>query len=204
MSTIPIKASMPENQRQNKVKQRSSQYRFLLMLLAFALPVVLAKLALHYNWLDYGVTNKGQLFEQPLTLKQLNLNDSAIKKQWLLLLALPQSCQQHCQESVEASHALQTIQNTFTALGKDKARVSTVALGKQPRNMSSALSQDWLFIKNSEKSARYFNVPQLIIVDPLGNLVLFHPLPEESSTMPFFGKQVLADMKKLLKYSKVG
>jgi len=33
---------------------------------------------------------------------------------------------------------------------------------------------------------------------------LSHRIPDNSEQLPQFGKQILADMKKLLKYSKVG
>ena len=55
-----------------------------------------------------------------------------------------------------------------------------------------------------EQAKQYIAKPQIFIVDPLGNVFLTHQLPENTEQLPQFGKQILADMKKLLKYSKVG
>ena len=51
---------------------------------------------------------------------------------------------------------------------------------------------------------KLFKEPKIVIVDPLGNLVLTHDIPADSDQLPAFGKMIVADMKKLLKYSRIG
>ena len=45
-------------------QQKKSRRTLLIVLAAFILPVVLAKLAHTLHWFDYGVTNKGNLIEK--------------------------------------------------------------------------------------------------------------------------------------------
>ena len=45
---------------------------------------------------------------------------------------------------------------------------------------------------------------QVLIVDPLGNVILSHLPPKNVEQLPQFGKAILADFKKLLKYSRIG
>ena len=101
------------------VKNRKS---LMLVLFAFALPIILAKLALEQNWLDLGVTNQGTLLHNNLTLTQLGLTDNDFSQQWLILYALPKQCHSSCLK------ALETVHNAYVILGKDMPRVTPVAL----------------------------------------------------------------------------
>jgi hypothetical protein len=51
---------------------------------------------------------------------------------------------------------------------------------------------------------RLLITPQILIADPLGNIILSHQLPVNTQQQGVLGKAIIADMKKLLKYSKVG
>lgn len=184
-----------------QVNTGSSKRTFLMMLAVFALPIVLAKLALQFQWLNYGVTNKGQLIEQAITLEQLGINAMEAKSHWLLIVNVPQDCQLDCQQMI------QTVYNTYVALGKDKPRSKALALiannytAKQHAKLSE---QGWLYSKTTTQANKHLNTTKVYIADPLGNIVLSHTIPQQREEFALFGKQILADMKKLLKYSKVG
>jgi hypothetical protein len=193
MSTIEL----PENNNNLKKSRRS----LLLVLAAFVLPIILAKFALEQQWLDTGVTNKGTLLASELTLGQLGLKSTDFQQKWLILYSLPEACDIKCQKTLEAVH------NTYVALGKDMPRVSPVALYQTelPAQQSQKISESkWQLLVMPKQAKQYIAKPQVFIVDPLGNVFLSHQLPEKTEYLPQFGKQILADMKKLLKYSKVG
>lgn len=193
MSTIEL----PENNNNLKKSRRS----LLLVLAAFVLPIILAKFALEQQWLDTGVTNKGTLLADELTLEQLGLQSTDFQQKWLILYSLPETCDVNCQKTLEAVH------NTYVALGKDMPRVSPVALYQTelPAQQSQKISESkWQLLVMPKQAKQYIAKPQVFIVDPLGNVFLSHQLPEKTEYLPQFGKQILADMKKLLKYSKVG
>jgi len=193
MNTIEL----PKNNNNPKKSRRS----LLLVLAAFALPIILAKLALEQQWLDMGVTNKGTLLTNELTLEQLGLNTADFEQHWLILYGLPEFCALKCQKTLEVVH------NTYVALGKEMPRVFPVALyqdelsSEQRQNIAKS---KWQLLAMPEQAKQHIAKPQVFIVDPLGNVFLSHQLPENTEQLAQFGKQILADMKKLLKYSKVG
>lgn len=185
-------------QKTTKFKNRRS---LLLVIAAFALPVILAKLALNGDWLATGVTNKGTLLSNELTLEQLGINRSEFDQQWLILYSLPKSCDLDCQNTLE------TVHNTYVALGKEMPRVSPVALYQNElsaEQLQRISESKWLLRAMPEKAKENIDKSQVLIVDPLGNVFLRHKIPSNAEKLPQFGKQILADMKKLLKYSKVG
>lgn len=181
-----------------KKKNRRS---FLLMIAVFVLPIVLAKLALDGHWLATGVTNKGTLLTNELTLEDLGLDPAKFTQHWLMVYNLPSNCDDDCQKT------LTIVYNTYIALGKDKPRVIPVALTHKDLTKDQLLhlsTSQWQLMPMPSKGESIIDKPQILIVDPLGNVFLSHQIPDNTEHLPQFGKQILADMKKLLKYSKVG
>lgn len=202
MSSVSDKTSLEQ---QTEAQNKSSQYknrRILLMVIAvFALPIILAKFALNGGWLATGVTNKGNLLTNELTLAQLGIDKSAFEHHWLILYRLPESCDFDCQKTLE------TVHNTYVALGKEMSRVLPVALYQNEfssEQLQHISKSKWQLLAMPTATKQRIDKPQVLIVDPLGNVFLSHQVPHNTEQLPQFGKQILADMKKLLKYSKVG
>jgi hypothetical protein len=176
--------------------------RSLVMLLAvFLLPIILAKLALDNQWLQLGVTNQGKLIKQPMTLTTLNIDDTNIADQWLIIYRLPEECSEVCLTSIE------TVYNSYVSLGKDMPRVTPLLLdnnlfSEQQKNQL-ARSQ-WQIQPITAVINTELPEPQVLIADPLGNIILSHAIPPTLAQQSPFSKAIVADMKKLLKYSKVG
>lgn len=182
-------------------QQKKSRRSLLLVLLAFALPVILAKFALEQGWLDYGVTNKGQLITHELTLEKLGLGDIDFNQNWLIVYALPSQCELHCEKTLENVH------NTYVALGKEMPRVTPVALIQHdfsPQQAARITQSQWQVLPMPSQTKDIIDHAQILIVDPLGNVFLSHQIPTDNSKLSAFGKQILADMKKVLKYSRIG
>jgi|TARA_B110000503_G_C7096032_1_gene391637 hypothetical protein len=182
---------------ESKSKSRRS---FILMLIAFALPVILAKLALENNWLAYGVTNQGQLIEGELTLEKLGLNTANFDEQWLILYAMPENCDSHCEQTLESVH------NSYVALGSAMPRVTPIALSQvlSSQQLTRISDSEWQLIPMPALAKNRMDHPQILVADPQGNVFLSHSIPENNAELSAFGKQILADMKKLLKYSRIG
>lgn len=191
-----------ENAMNNKNIPANKNRRSLLILLTvFVLPILLAKLALDNQWLSLGVTNQGQLLTQPLTLDDLGIDDEKFSKQWLIIYRLPDVCPVTCLHSIEAVH------NSYVVLGKDMPRVTPVLLKQNifsaEQSKQLAKSQ-WQILALTPKMNQLLTQPQVLISDPLGNVILSYKLPQQDQQQAAFGKAIIADMKKLLKYSKVG
>ncbi len=185
-----------------KSKQKHKNRRSLVLLLTvFILPVLLAKLALDNEWLNSAVTNQGTLLTQPLTLTDLGINDEVLHKQWLIIYRLPDVCAKLCLESIEIVH------NSYVVLGKDMPRVTPILLKQNifsaQQNKQLSKSQ-WQVLNLTPQMSNLLLTPQILIADPLGNIILSHQVPEKAQPQGLLGKAIIADMKKLLKYSKVG
>ncbi|MEW6989839.1 hypothetical protein AADZ91_04030 [Colwelliaceae bacterium 6441] len=178
-----------------------SRRTLLITLGVFILPVVLAKLALEQQWFDYGVTNHGQLLEQEITLTDLGIEQASLNEQWLLLYRLPKTCDELCQKT------LLSVNNTYTLLGKELPRVTPVALLEQPLTkvqQNSLRHHKWQKFTLPSQANKHIAANQVLIVDPLGNVVMSYQAPIAEQDLVSFDKAILADMKKLLKYSRIG
>ena len=178
-----------------------SRRTLLITLAVFILPVVLAKLALEQHWFNYGVTNHGQLAEQELTLTDLGIENEKLKEQWLILYRIPTNCQQLCEKT------LLSLNNTYTLLGKELPRVTPVALFEESlteKQLSNFRHAKWQKYSLPAQANKHIATNQLVIVDPLGNVVMSYQGPIEKAGLVSFDKAILADMKKLLKYSRIG
>lgn len=114
-----------------------------------------------------GRVNKGELVDPALPLVQWGGDPEQHTGHWSLLLVPQGICDSVCEEELEA------LKRVHDALGRESDRV---------RVMPAA---------ELEIGAGIW------VIDPLGNLVLRHPLS-------FEGKALLGDMKRLLKASRLG
>jgi len=179
-----------------------SRRSFVLLLAVFIVPVVLAKLALEQQWFNYGVTNQGKLSTAEYSLTDLNLAHPKFSEQWLLLYRVADNCEQRCQAGLLA------INNTYTLLGKELPRVTPVVISGGDLTSSHLISNmrhnKWLSLPITPQASQLIQQAQLLVVDPLGNVVMSHETPENEQDFSAFSKAILADMKKLLKYSRIG
>ena len=184
----------------NVANQNKSRRNMLLIIAVFILPVVLAKLALEHHWLKEAATNNGQLVTNGLTLAQLGVNHEKLGKKWLLTYVAASPCQQLC------AQAMHVLNNTYVALGKDRQRVTPVSLTAQlltAEQRAQQASSTWQRHPLPKQAWHYFSTPQVLIIDPLGNVVLRFQPPTTAQQLTLFGKSILTDFKKLLKYSEL-
>lgn len=182
-------------------KNDKSKRLLIIVLAVFFLPVVLAKLALTFQWFDYGVTNHGQLLKEHKTVADLGLEQNNFPEQWLLIYYPPAQCLTDCQQ------AMQILNSTYILLGKEIPRVTPIVLYQQTlaaKDKQLLNHQKWQFLSPVKQVAQPMTDNQIIIADPMGNLVMTHQVPAGESNIQAMAKAILADMKKLLKYSKIG
>ncbi|WP_371374788.1 hypothetical protein [Thalassotalea aquiviva] len=184
----------------SKSEHSNSRRSFILLLAAFIIPVVLAKFALTQQWFNYGVTNLGELIETPLTLADVGI-EAPKTKQWLVIYSLPQECNKRCQ------HTLLGVQNSYFALGRETPRVTPIALTHSSVNLEQIKQLDarhWQVISAPAHVATELSSSKVYIADPLGNIIISYQQPISENEVPSFGKAMLSDLKKLLKYSRIG
>ncbi len=163
----------------------------------FALPALLAKTVLTNHWYQSGVTNKGVLIEPRITLSSLGLESITQQKLWRVGYVVPEQCDQQCQQHIYM------LMQSHTALGKEQGRVEPILLLEPQSDIQSVehLTVEKLTVNQAFMSA--IESSEIVIVDPLGQLVMHYPKAEPSQLV-VQSKSVLADLRKLLKLSRVG
>lgn len=169
----------------------------LLMLAAvFLLPLAAAKVVLTMGWYQGGVTNKGELINQPATLNWL-----AQQGQWRLLYLMPKDCSKPCEQ------ALFQLQQIPIAVGADKERVTSILLVDE-QNATAEAQQGLIQQRIGADQKRVISSPHgqsaIYLADPLNNVIMAYPITADESQWVVQAKGLLYDLKKLMKLSKVG
>lgn len=178
-----------------------SRKSLLLLLSIFIIPVVLAKLALDNDWFNKASTNSGELLNQELSISQLDLNDASLQQKWLVIYRLPTPCDDQCKQTIYG------INQTFISLGKERGRVLPLGLYSAELNtdeLGTLKEQFWKFNLVSDAAMHKIDSNQVYVSDPLGNVILQYAVPTSDEELLALGKAMLSDLRKLLKYSRIG
>ncbi|QYK01524.1 hypothetical protein [Shewanella psychrotolerans] len=180
----------------NSLKPKGAK-PLLMLLLVFVLPVVVAKLVLSMNLYHGGATNKGQLLTPDTSYSSLAMENPQ-PKSWQIIYLLPSQCDNTCLDRLYILH------QSHIALGRDQNRVKTIIL-LQPSSDLEALAQFKFDTANiSQQLAEMMLEQELIIVDPLGSLVMRYKQVNDKQEQILLGKAMVADLRKMLKLSRVG
>lgn len=182
----------------------SNKRLIITLAVVFILPVVLAKLALDNNWFNKAATNKGELLSP--TLDMSAIQDKAAEPKWQLVYVLPSQC------SIECENALYSVEQVWTALGKEHDRVRATVISTPASDLSVARrlnehSAVKLLKTNVESVNNVFKgepVNAIFIADTLNNVILRYPLQVEQQQAILHSRDILSDLRKLLKLSRIG
>ncbi|MCG7200370.1 hypothetical protein MD273_11605 [Marinobacter pelagius] len=193
--------------------RRGRRTAFLLFALGFG-PMIIATVMFYTGWLNpAGHTNNGTLVQPVVPVQALHLQTTSgepvearfgpdkVDPQWLLMVVAG-TCGSDCQE------LLYLARQVNIALGKNANRVSrAAALGAVPPGLSSKWSREYSLMERlvpAEGATPAWPTgvdpdtePRILLVDPFGN-VMMHYGSEHS------GKDMLEDLKHLLKLSQIG
>lgn len=191
--------------------RRGRRTAMLLFALGFG-PMILATIMFYTGWLNPdSYSNEGQLIAPPVAIQDLGLQGAdgqplaqrfAVEQEdrnWLLMVTSAE-CNQSCEE------LLYLARQVNIALGKNANRVNRAALvGSVPSELDSRWSDDYRLMERLQapagldwpKSLGSRSEPAILLVDPLGNIMMKY-------TDEHTGKQMLKDLKHLLKLSTIG
>lgn len=153
----------------------------------FILPLVLAYVALQWQWLPSSSSNKGELMQSHVELD--NWQQYEVMP-WTLALVNQPSCQQ-CEQQWQALDSL------YVALGKNQQKVRLAVLGEPLPELPSVPQQ--LSISDVPQ---VLEQDHLYLIDQHGLVVLQYALPNDEAQSRLVHKDVLSDVKKLLKYAR--
>lgn len=179
----------------------SHRKTMLLVAAVFILPVALAKLALEMDWFSRASTNKGVLLEPIPNLANL---DSQHK--WRLLYVLPSRCDAACE------NALVAINQVWVALGREQDRAEPLVIvmadsdAKPRQHLSEFPGIRMMQASQQDVNEVFKDVPTdgIFLVDTMDNVVLRYPPQIEQQQAVLHSRDILADLRKLLKLSRIG
>lgn len=187
----------PEEQ---KVKRRSQRV-LIIVALIFILPLAAAKLVLSMGWYEKGVSNKGNLVTPEIMLSTA-AND-ALPDKWRIAYRMPAECDTACENSLYVASQL------HHALGRQQERVQPVAIARSSsaQTLPNLPADSTLQLIHAEEAYQAIeNLPEhaLLIIDPVGNVVLWYAGSDDRKETVMNGRDLLSDLQKLLKLSRVG
>lgn len=183
-------------------EQKHGRRMFLLMFGIFFGPFLIAALAKYYGWfaitetVNYGTLVKPAVLLSDQTLTVSNKDKSVrLRDKWSLLLFIPDDCDTDCLKSVREVEAIHLL------LNRDIQRVQLLAVNKndvEPGLYRNDLIQDEaLKTIQQEITKAGQSLSGSYLIDPKGFMVLTYPQVLD-------GKKLQKDLKRLLKYSRIG
>ncbi|EGU33755.1 hypothetical protein VII00023_05677 [Vibrio ichthyoenteri ATCC 700023] len=170
----------------------------LALIFVFALPALLAKLILQQQWYTSGVTNKGTLIDPNTSFASLGVDNPYFGERWQLGYVMPEKCDALCLEQ------LHLLKQSHTALGKYQQRVEPVILLSSGSDQQAIAQIDFPVVPINSAFEQVVDSFEYVIVDPRGQLVMRYPKVDSADNLVAQSKGLLADLRKLLKLSRVG
>ncbi len=188
--------------------------QMLFLLLVCASPVIASYFTYYVIRPTGGTTNYGALVDPQRPAPAISLTDeqgqpvpmAALRGKWLLLMAAPANCDEAC------VRRLFTIRQIRAGQGEDSARILPVWLVTDDKPIDPRLAAAY---NEPYAGVRFLRAPRdvvlkwlpagdglnaedtIYLVDPLGNLMMRFPADPDP-------KKMSSDLKKLLKYSRIG
>lgn len=192
--------------------RRGRRTALLLFVIGFG-PMILATVMFYTGWLNpEEYSNEGQLITPPVAIGDLALLGHDGKplehrfgaeqedRSWLLMVTADQ-CNRGCKE------LLYLARQVNIALGKNANRLNRAALvGSVPAKPGKAWSDEYRLTERLQQAPGSNawpealgsrSEPAILLIDPLGNIMMKY-------TSEHTGKQMLKDLKHLLKLSTIG
>ena len=187
-------------------------------LVIFALPIIAAWAAYFSGWFDgINTTNKGEWVKPIISFSESNpvYSDGATYvtkpgEKWKIILPAKVSECQNEDTDLDCLLNLFLMSQTHTALGgKGIERVEKILFNGSNEYSDEQLKAlqerfvDLKIVNSSSEAVREIPLPYIYIADPLGNIMLRYEMVTSREEMALKGKDIMSDIKKLLKLSRL-
>lgn len=187
------------------MQQKSKKLTVLALIVVFILPVILAKFALENEWFNKASTNRGQLLNPIIEAGELFVIEGE-EPHWRLAYTVPTVCDVACE------NAIFSISQVRTAVGRQMDRVDAVFLVTESSDQKAVTNLETnnygkLLKTNSQSVNNLFkdvDNSAIFIVDTLGNVILKFDSTLDREQAIMDSRDILADLRKLLKLSRIG
>ncbi|MCC2617008.1 hypothetical protein LJ739_12215 [Aestuariibacter halophilus] len=181
----------------------TSKKTLIMVMVAFIVPVLVAKLALDNDWFNRGATNKGELLQPALDARGLFADQPP---RWRIAYVMPQQCGNAC------DNALYSVHQVWLALGREMDRVEPVILatdssdGTTAQHVSAFENMKLLTVSQQSVNQVFKDVAPdgIFLIDTLGNVIMHYPVFEQKEQAVLHSRDILSDLRKLLKLSRIG
>lgn len=192
----------------------SSKRSFIILTASFLVPILLGTLVYIYRdnlgigskTVNYGTLITPARPTEPLDLQQGDKAANAkevLQGKWTLLQIAPTECSQLCQDHLLLMKRIRTLMN------EHMRRVRTVLVTHNGQADHTAMKEKYpdLVLTHTNSAASTFikqfephdmRSAAIYLLDPLGNLMMVYPQADPDA------KKILKDLKRLLKYSRLG
>lgn len=190
----------------------------------FLVPILAAAILHKTGWYSsVGTTNSGNLITPPVAFEEIHLNTKnaqpldpeSFRKKWWLVYVLPEHCNQACNNS------LFQMRQVHLALGPEQKRVSRllVSTAELEQEIQHLVEQEFpklsvayadktqlqkVFEQNQDKELSSNPLGRIYLVDTMGAVFMYYPTFVEEQESILKGRNLLKDLKKVLKLSKIG
>ncbi|WP_280363445.1 hypothetical protein [Pseudomonas sp. BN411] len=180
--------------------RRRGRIQLLLILMVVIGPMMLATAMYKFSfWVPEGRSYHGAMIGNGQTSADIGIQGAAPQETWQLLVTAPGACEADCQQLVYLARQI------HIGLGRDASRAShSLAAADVPADYADKLKLEYPQLKRYGldtvtygKATDNLSGARLWIVDPHGNLVLRYDGTAK-------GKQILNDLRHLLKLSNIG
>lgn len=169
---------------------------------AFVAPVLVAAIVYYMGWFNAGSTNKGEFMQHEVVLDWL-LPENPQDTEWVVFYHIPTDCNDKCE------NVLYSLNQGYQALGKLQGKAHPVGVRSPDSSISSErLGTDYGYVKTQEQTDKHLaTLKQLssdfiYLVDPFGKVILRYPAKADRKEAIMTTKDWMADLKRLLKYSR--
>jgi hypothetical protein len=183
----------------------------------FTLPILAAWAAYFSGWFDgINTTNNGEWVKPIISFSESNPvysnGDTYVTKpgeKWKIIIPAKVSDCQNEETDLNCLVNLFLMSQTHTSLGKNIERVEKVlfnGINEYSDEQIKALQErfvDLKIVNSIEPAVRYIPSNYIYIADPLGNIMLRYSVVNDREEMPLKAKDILKDLKKLLKLSRL-
>lgn len=192
----------------NSALSKKTKRTLYAMFALFLLPFIAATSAYYYrDSFTLSTKNYGSLVTPPQAIQAFSLSGltgdpiakESLNGKWWLVLVAPKNCS-------DCMLQMKKLESVFFALNRDSPRVRLLVLNTQlddivvpPQSENDILD----YVIDGEHSSPFARelmqstTSQLLIIDPLGNIVMRYPANAQ-------GNGILRDMLQLLKVSRIG
>lgn len=196
----------------------------LLTAAVFILPVAIAFTLLKTGWYSSaGTSNRGMLIDPPIVFDELTLRDAnqqilaveQFRKKWWIMYVMPAECDAACKNS------LYLMRQTHQALGPEQSRVAELIViphdisAEQAhwlqqefpaaiRTTTDADALDQTLQKAMTDGTRASTSGHLFLVDTMGAIFMHYPAYADEQESILKGRDLLKDLQRVLKISKIG